>query len=374
MKVLIVVTHFPPHLSGLGVVAEQQAKRLASLGYEVSVLTSDCSSKPGKEEREGYVIYRVRASNFLEDHMGAPYPIFSPTILYKARKLAKESDVIHLHDSFYISSFVVAFWAKLYRKPFVVTQHIAIIPHPSAFAMLGQKVMYKTAGKFVLRNSKKVIILNDRVKQFIINLGIPTRKIANINNGVDFNVFYPVRGVEKSKIRSKYRLPDNKVLALFVGRFVPKKGFLKLMDALSGDYAIVFVGGERPRSIKFDGRTYFLGALPQLQTAEAYKACDIFILPSEGEGFPLSVQEAMASGLPVVTSNDRGYDSYAFDENLLFLIKPEAVYIKSTLTRLAKDEMLRKCMGEYSYMYAKEHFSWEDNINKLTTLYGKLTV
>jgi D-inositol-3-phosphate glycosyltransferase len=369
MKILIVSHYFPPHIGGTGIVAEQQAKHLVKSGHEVQVITSNASSKAGVSEQDGYTIHRIKASNIIERRMGAPFPIFSPSLAYHTFKLAKEADVIHIHDSFYISSFVATFWAKLFKKPSFVTQHVEIIPHPKLLVMKMQHIVYKTTGAFVLRNSKKVIIFNERVKDFLIDSGVSESKIFNINNGVDFKLFHPPKIKQKGALRQKYNLPAEKILALFVGRFVPKKGFRKLLQAVSEDYVIVFAGGKRPVSVKADKRAIFLGSLSQKETAEIYQACDVFVLPSEGEGFPLSIQEAMASGLPVITTDDPGYRSYNFDRELFYLISPTVKEIKHHLTKLAKDAHLRDAMGKYSYSYAKKYFNWKETVEKISHIY-----
>ena len=370
MKVLIVSHYFAPHVGGIEVVAENQAKYISKKGHSVQVLTSSIDFKrPRKQYIEGYTINRVRALNFLETKFGVPFPLFSPTLVFKSFNLVKQSDVVHVHDAFYMSSFVAAFWAKLFKKPLFITQHVAMVPHPKPLVMKMQQIVYRTTGTFVLSNSKKVIVFNERVKNFLINSGVSKSKILSINNGVDFELFHPSTTKQKVVLRQKYNLPTEKTLALFVGRFVPKKGFRKLLHALSKDYVIVFVGGDRPSFIKHDEQALFLGTLSQQETAEIYQACDVFVLPSEGEGFPLSIQEAMASGLPVITTDDLGYRAYNFNRELFYLISPTVKEIKDHLAKITKDSRLRDAMGKYSYSYAKQYFNWDEAIEKISHTY-----
>ena len=94
-----------------------------------------------------------------------------------------------------------------------------------------------------------------------------------------------------------------------MGRFVPKKGFDILYQAKDPSYLLVFVGGGMiPDYIKSDHSVKIIGPLPQEELAMLYKASDVFILPSYGEGFPLSIQEAMATGLPIITSKQNNLD------------------------------------------------------------------
>jgi D-inositol-3-phosphate glycosyltransferase len=370
VKILIAVHHFSPHLSGVGNVAEQQAKHLAMNGEEVTVLTSDCSDKAGLSIRDGYKISRIRALNFTETKFSAPFPIFSPSLIWHSYKLVKHTDIVHVHDAFYMSSLVTSFWAKVLKKPLFMTQHIEMIPHPSTLIMQAQRFAYGTGGAYIFRNCNKIFVYNERVKAFLINKNVHEEKIVTIVNGVDIKLFHPSTPKEKYILRKKFNLPKDALLVLFVGRYVPKKGFSKLLKCVSENYVIVFVGGKN--NLKSPPQnTVFLGLLQQNDLSEIYRACDIFVLPSEGEGFPLSIQEAMASGLPIIAGYDSGYDSYKFDGNMLRLINPSIEVIKDNLSEIAENHTLRKVMSRYSLRYAKKHFNWPAVILNITNLYIK---
>ena len=235
MKVLIVVHCFPPHVGGMEIVAQEQAKHLVKSGATVDVVTSHCADKPGTTKRDGYRVHRIRALNIFESKMGVPFPVFSPLLFWRMRKLVKDADVVHVHDVFYMSSFVAALWARQLSKPLFITQHVAMIPHPNRFVTFVQNMVYRTTGAFVLHSSKQVIVLNQRVKNFLIQHGVPSKKIVYVKNGVDGDLFHPATKQQKLALRRKYKLPKDKKLALFVGRFVPKKGFHKLLKVGSDD-------------------------------------------------------------------------------------------------------------------------------------------
>jgi D-inositol-3-phosphate glycosyltransferase len=369
VKILITVHHFSPHISGVGKVAEQQARRLAKEGEDITVLTSDCSDRPGVSSYDGFKLIRARATNITETRFSAPFPIFSPSIIWRAYKLTKDADIVHVHDAFYISSIVVVVWARILKKPIFLTQHIEIIPHPNKIIMFAQRFAYATWGTFIFKSSNKIFVFNDRVYKFLIKKHIDKNKISFLNNGVDFDLFKPATKIIKTDLRSKYGLPQDKVLALFVGRFVPKKGFYKLVEAVNDNYVLIFVGGEKPNRIMADKRRIFLGLRTSVEISEIYKACDLFVLPSEGEGFPLSIQEAMASGLPIITTDDEGYKMHNFNPALFRMINPTILNIKDNITQLADDSSMREAMGQYSISYAKTNFSWSKNIRFLKLNY-----
>jgi len=359
VKILIVSHYFYPHIGGIENVVQNQAQQLSMGHNEVMVLTSAVGAKKGLQPAtHNYSVFRLSANNLLEDKFSIPFPLFYPSILWKTYRFVKASDIVHVHDSLYISSFVAVLWAKLLRKPIFMAQHVAIIPHPSRLVVFTQSVVYKIVGSFIIKNSQKIFVINNNVKDFLISRGIAGSKVVVYKNGVDLSIFRPATKEQSIYIRKKYNLPENDTLVLFVGRFVPKKGFDKLLQAGSDDYTIVFVGGERPSKQKPDKHFIFLGMLSKNEIAEIYRACDIFILPSIGEGFPLSIQEAMASGLPIITTDDDGYSMYDFDRTKLLLIEPSVQNIQQNIHQLVHDPELRKAMGQYSVFYASRYFNW----------------
>ncbi len=371
MKVLIAIHYFPPHMGGMENVAATQARMLAQRGETVTVLTSAAAAPAGVSSENGYRIMRVAVWNYFEKAMGVPFPIFAPSLLWKSFKLVRDCDVVHTHDAFYLSSLAVAFWAKTLGKPLVLTQHVDMIPHPKKIVRAIQHIVYKTTGKFVLRCSHRIAVLNSNVRNFLTGIGIAAGKVIFMPNGVDTNLFFPDDRADTTVLRQQYGLPVGKKIALFVGRFVPKKGFLKLLEAGSSEYVIAFAGGSAPEGYEHDTRFVFLGAIKPEALAEVYRAVDMFILPSEGEGFPLTVQEAMASGLPLIISDHPGYDVYELDKDLVMTIRPDVSAICAALQKLTHDTSLRQRMGTYSAAYARQHFSWDINIDHLQSVYNE---
>lgn len=369
-KILIVSHYFPPHTGGIEFVAANQARRLAGHGYQVTVLTS----RVNKNETSGFVdgvsIFRIKAWNGLEAK-GIPFPLFSPSIAWSAFRLVKQADIVHIHDAFYLSSFWASFAAWILRKPVVVTQHVDLVPHGRKFPVLVQRIVYATTGKFVLKSAGYVTTMNGRVADFVRALGVSKDRVMLVPNGVDELLFKPADDAIKLALRKKYGLSEDKVIALFVGRYVHKKGFDKVIAAHSLDLQIVCAGGTTKRPS--DESVCYLGILDQKQLAEVYQLADMFILPSEGEGFPLSVQEAMATALPVILAADRGYNSYNFDSQLLLQLDvPSVATIRMTLQQLAQNTTKRQAMSEYSRKYVTDHFSWDHIIEELEAIYGQL--
>lgn len=370
MNIVIGTHYFPPHVGGMEIVAKTQATLFTKQGHTVTVITSAVGHMSGIRSENGYTAVRVPVWNFFEKYMGVPYPFFSPALLWRSYQAVKHANIVHVHDVFYQTSFVLALWAKLLRKPLVVTQHVGMIPHPNKLVHFVQWLTYRTTGKFVFATSRKVLLLNGGVRDFLLHLGIPATKLQFLPNGVDTTVFRPNSSADIEQIRHTHNLPVDKPIALFVGRFVPKKGFHKLLQAASDDYHIALAGGTKPESVAVDDtQVTFVGALDPHTLAALYTAVDMFVLPSEGEGFPLTIQEAMATRLPIITTRDPGYALYKLDPTLFIQITPTVDEIKAALSDLAKNPKHRKAMADYSYGYAKKHFSWDNNSSEMLRLF-----
>jgi len=372
MKVAVFVSNLPPHMGGLEIAVENQIKALSEAGHRVRVITSACSAESGAAFVDGYHIRRIPAWNFLEEKFQAPFPIFSPSLLYYAYRAVKAADVVHAHDAFYLTSLAAALWARILRKPLILTQHVDEIPHPRRIVRLGQQVVYATTGQFILRTSARIIVLNSRVKTFLTDKHVDEKKIVFVPNGINTDMFGPADETQQQSLREKLGLPLDKTLALFAGRFVPKKGFTKLMRLEPiEDLNIVFAGGHAPAG---HTRTdhHFLGQVRHETIPEVFKAYDIFVLPSEGEGFPVTVQEAMAGGLAIITTDDPAYEWYNLSTDYIKLIRPTIENIREALADLSHNYLKQDAARQYTRDYAVRNFSLRANAEQLADVYTEV--
>jgi D-inositol-3-phosphate glycosyltransferase len=368
-RVLIVSPYAFPHIGGIEVLVEQQARVLADLGHKVTVVTSRYGRTTARGERRyNYEVVRIPAWNGLEKRFGIPFPVWSPTGIWRLARLIGQADIVHAHDAYYISSMLAGILSWLRRRPFFMTQHVAIVMHSIAAVMLIQKVIYGSAGRLLWGFARSVTVYNNIVRDFVSGYGIPPEKLRVVNNGIDTSEFR--RGTEEGKqfIREKYGLPQDRPVILFAGRLVHKKGFQHLLEACGPEYELVLAGpGMIPDHVP-PGVT-FVGSVDRQDLRGLYQASDIFVLPAVGEMFTLVMQEAMACGLPVVTTNETAYADYGLDPDGIALVEPEPHVLRATFLDLITDTPRMLYMQAYSRKLAEERFDWLKNAGFLSADY-----
>ena len=369
MKIVILVSYTYPYIgSGIGQVALLQAEGLAELGNKVVLVSSNVPVTKRRFTKNGVLHLKINSLNFL-DKFNIPVPLFF--LSHEVISHIKTADFIHSHDMLYPHSLFAALMARRFGKPFVLTQHAGFISYPSRLINILQFLINKTMGRSVLKLSDQIIVVNEDVKNWLGNDG---RKAITLMNGVDTSLFHPVTKKIKMEIRRKYGLPLNKKIVLYVGRLVLKKGFQRLFEVRSDNYLTVFVGGGKvPKSMADEkGNVLFLGALSQDKLSEVYQASDVFVLPSDCEGFPLSIQEAMASGLPIITTKHPGFEKY-LDGRFVKFILPTKQAVRRAILEVLRNKGMRDSMIEYSLKTTTIKASWENNIKNLLKMYRKVS-
>ncbi|WP_331730747.1 glycosyltransferase family 4 protein (plasmid) [Kitasatospora sp. NBC_00070] len=373
LRVLFVCHYYPPHLGGIENVVRHEAVGLAEQGAHVTVVTSGKQSSTTTQD--GVTVVRIAAWNGAERHLGVPFPLFSPRLLPAMMGWARWADVVHVHDSLYMTSWAALAATARTTTPYLLTQHIGLVQHPSPLVRGVQRAIYATAGRLLVRRARRVFTLNASVAKLTARLGARAENSVHLPNGVHTDLFRPaVSPAERRLARSYFGLPPDRPLALFAGRLVPKKGYALLLEARRADpdprYDLVFAG-EGGGSAALVGRSgvHFLGPLPPTLLAEAYRACDMFALPSRAEGFPLTVQEAMASGLAVLTTDDPGYAPYRLDARQARLLPRTAPAWTRALAELAADPRTRRLMSIEARRYALAEFGWPAHLSALLHAY-----
>jgi SAM-dependent methyltransferase len=189
-----------------------------------------------------------------------------------------------------------------------------------------------------------------------------------VRNGIDVDTFRPATTAERRAARAELGLAATRPLALFVGRFVEKKGVDTLLAATDGRFDLLMCGrGELPAGAARPG-VRVLRDLAYAEMPAVYHAADVFVLPSRGEGFPVAIMEAMASGLPIVAVRDPAYAEYVNDVEMV-QTPPDPGRIREEIARLIADDAARQRCGDAARERAVADFSVSASIARHLDIY-----
>jgi glycosyltransferase involved in cell wall biosynthesis len=338
----------------------------------VSLLSSAWGAPPGVEVEHGVRTTRVRAWSGLEPRFGVPFPVFSPWLLVSLWREVRRVDVVHVHDPLYLTSWVAAFWCLLLRTPYVVHRHVGFVHHPSLVVRLVQRIVLGTFARPVLSGAAVILPIDEFIAAGTRATMPASTRVEVLGNGVDTTRFRPAEPAEQRRIRADLGLPLDVPLALFVGRFVPKKGFAEVAAATSDRYGLVFAGGERPPGLD-DERLHFVGAVPADDMPRVYRSVDVMIVASVGE-CPLTVLEAMSSGLPVLANDDPALHSPWTSGPGVRFVDVAAGELRPALEELVADPSEVHRTGAEAHDFVQESFSWEAHLDQLERVYRDVSL
>lgn len=182
-------------------------------------------------------------------------------------------------------------------------------------------------------------------------LNIDQSNILLAPNAVDINVFYPR---DKKEMRRKYNISLDKKIVIFVGSFTVNKGSRRVLHAitnLGGVYGI-FLGKGRMKNE--NGKVLFQGLVKHFQLAEMLSCADVFVLPTLNEGSSNAIIEAMASGLPIVSSDIPAVRDQC-DSSFSILIDPNNVeQIENAIASIIYDDEILLTMRKNAILYSRE--------------------
>jgi len=364
MRITLVTHYFPAHRGGVERMAGQLAERLAGQGVaRIDWHASDCDAPPAAAA--GVTVVPAASCNLVERAVGVPYPLWSPGALLRLTRAVRSASVVHLHDCLYLpvlAAFAAARFGR--RRAVVVTQHIGHVPYRNPVLRVVHAAANRLFGAWVLGGADQVVFESETVRAYFAERVRFRSPPLLIENGVDTGIFRPCSAAERRERRAQLGVPPDKPLLLFLGRFVEKKGLgvLRELSAQIPHAHWLFAGwgpidpaawGQANVSVRLRPGHEDLTAL--------YQAADLLVLPSVGEGFPLSVQEAMACGTPALIGAETAAGCPAAHEVLL----REATGEGSTGLWRARVEALIASPATLEGMrarvaaFAREQWSWE---------------
>jgi len=322
MKILMVQHRFPPAIGGSERHTYLLSKGLIKKGHDVVIYTTnsltneDVLSLPffKREAEKPNLSRKEEVENIKVNRFDIAFRYWSfnwiPEMFKKLKATAHEFDIIHAHGYHITSSLAGCYYAKKCKKPFILTAHDLIIPDDlPTDAKLFKKIYDKTFGRYLLKNSTRLIALTEDQIQQYAERGGDVSKIRIIPNGIELDKYRNAK--TNPDIIAKYGIDDVDKVLLFVGRIDKYKGIQDVIEAMpvilskhhnikfivvGGDYGYESELKELSKKLNVDKSVVFTGNISKEELIELYKRADIFVFPSKMEGFGIVLLEAMASG------------------------------------------------------------------------------
>jgi glycosyltransferase involved in cell wall biosynthesis len=356
-----IVGYYPPHVGGMEVVAEELAHALAHRHHMVRVFTSSVGGSPGIERDTGIIVHRLRSIEF------AHTPILW-TLPFRLALLPPRTRV-HVHIAQLGIPEVALLISNIRHFPFIAHFHLDVEPS----GLLGPLfLLYKKyVLGYVLRHAERVIVFSDEQARLVAEKhGVHAHVIRIVPNGVAEPYFL-----------SETRTYGNGPLQILsVGRLANQKRIDRIIEAVSrmSEPAHLTIVGDGEDRAELEalaerlcpGKVTFVGKCSPEEVRAYQRTAQVFVLPSDKEGMPLSALEAMASGLPVVGSNVLGIRELVQGVGILV----DAPYPESfarALDTLARDPALCARLSLHSSQHAIG-FTWERVVEKLEEIYREL--
>lgn len=314
LKILMLLLYYHPHPTGLTYYAQLIAEGLAKRGHEVTVLVARHSRETplGESTLNGVRIIRLWAP------IRISRGFIMPSYPWRLYRLMREHDVVNIHTPMFESA-LAAFVARVADLKVVVTHHSDLILPKGAMNRLISIVMFAIF-RYMARRSACIFNASEDYADNSAWLA-PFRSLVRTAYPP---IFIPEPDAECARqLRAKLR-HDGGPLIGFSGRFVEEKRpellihSLEIINTKYPEARLLFTGQHeipyedtwekhRPLMERFSAQLEFLGLLETKQElANFYAACDVFVLPSDSEGFAMAQVEAMLCGTPVVMTDIPG--------------------------------------------------------------------
>lgn len=343
MKIAILVNLFPPKwLAGTEIATYHMAEHLAQHGHEVHVITSLDEDLPEKSCEKGFHIHRLPRVRIRFVGVFA----FWVDIVRTLQKI--KPDIVHAQS---FGSGVPALLSdRLLKIPYVIYGRGSDVYLPGWFT--------KLTAKGILKNASAVIALTEHMKDAM--QAIYSRDVIIVPNGINLN--------EIAEREAEGGNPGKRIL--FVGRLHPVKGAQYLLGAMSivhrelPEAKLILVGDGEERehletltdNLGIRECVEFAGRVPHEKVQEYMNQAEIFVLPSLSEGFPVTILEAMASGLPVIATRVGGIPDIIGDGMNGYLTDPKnQEQIAEALLKCLWDEQLRRNMSSNNREKVREY-------------------
>lgn len=359
----------PSHEGGIEVVVEELATRMIEQGHEVTCYNRSDHHVSGKlfdskslKEYKGVQLKSV----FTINRKGLA--AMTSSVFAAIQVAFRKYDVVHFHAE---GPCVMLWLPKLFGKRCVATIHGIDWKREKWKESFGSQYI-KLGEKVAVKYADEIIVLSKNVQEYF--RGTYGRETVFIPNGVN-------RPTLRSHqlIKEKFGLDKDEYI-LFLGRLVPEKGIAYLIKAFKNvktEKKLIIAGGSSDTEgfvkemrilAEDDNRIIFTGFVQEQLMEELYSNAYMYVLPSNLEGMPLSLLEAMSYGNCCLTSNIAECTEVVEDKALVFK-KSDVSNLKEKLQYACDNPDAVKRLKREATEYICQKYNWDDVVKQTLVLY-----
>lgn len=282
-------------------------------------------------------------------------PIFIAAMIAHTLRFSKDVDIIHAQ--WLLSAIAAMVAGNVRNTPYIVTAH------GSDVNLLKYKWQINVA-RTILRNASAIIAVSPKIKERLLKISSEAK------------VYYIPNGISERFI-SEPKIPDDKITVGYAGRLVKEKGVIEIITALKGlENVDLHIAGTGPLETYIQtlankwNNIHYLGSIPPENMPRFYRNIDIFVLPSQMEGMPMTVLEAMASGKVVVASAVGGIpEALEHGKCGILLRDNEPTTIRRAIESLSTDRNRYIKLATNAYERAVKEYSIKKTAQKVFEIY-----
>ena len=394
MKIAMITSEFPPKWGGVGNYSFFHANILAQKGHKVTVFTRE-QNKIFKDHHKNLKIIYVK---------WLKVPVFFTTSMAKsAMKIIKdredEFDILHVQSNMallqkeHYSSLKIPIVSTLHgtwvgERSTVYYKHLSFnLESINDLSIKWLSPMLDVYEDYAIKYSHAVVIGARSECRAVSQRGLKNRfdRVVRIQHGVDTESFTPNK--RTSDYKPRFGIPEDNKVILHVGRLAARKGVAEVLLSFkkilgSKDDVKLLIVGTGPlenklrklaKDIDIDSDTVFTNVVPFNDLQMLYASCDIFLMHSYWEGFGMTNQEALASGLPCICTDVGGAPDIITPGENGYLVKVGDVEKMAEYSlKLLENDKLRIKMSKDARKSMVDGFKWHDMVDKYLELYEQV--
>lgn len=358
---------FPPLGGGAGNATKYILKEFAKhKDLKIDLVTSSISNFRIEKFSDNITIHYldIGKNNELHNQSNKNLLVYSKKAYFYCKKLMKTTRYDLCHAFFGVPC---GFIAQRLKLPYIISLRGADVPHNDPKRDNMHKLFY-FVNKTTWKNAKFVIANSEDLREKALKTKF-VQDVGIISNGVDCNKFKPSSIVKK----------NDKLNVLYVGRLNKIKNLHILIESIKKlDNVQLNIVGDGPEmnnlkklveKFKINKKVKFYGKKPHDELIKIFQENSVYVQPSLNEGMSNTVLEAMACGLPIISTNTGGVSKLIKDNG--FIVETSNVQaIKDKLQELINNRILIENMGKKSRTIALE-MSWDKVADEYKELYEK---